>query len=394
VHPYPEVAFVKSLTRKGKPIGLGVFAGAVSVALASPAFAAGGWSVVPAPQSAAGNDMLNAVAAVSETEAWTVGTTFTAPDANFVSARPLALHWTGSAWRPTALPPVTANTALFGIGAASATDAWAVGKESASGYRAGKPVTLHWTGGAWSTVAPLNVSGFLAGVADLSPTNAYAVGTMNRSTPLVEHWDGTQWGYVVIPEPDPAHPGATGHLTAISARAANDIWVVGSFSTIAGSAIESGGYALHYNGSTWTSSILAGPAGANPSGVVAVGPNDVYATVNTSATSGTALIEHWNGSAWTIVLTRPATEYPTLTGVTARSATDVWAVGGFLANIDTPSPVRTLRSYHWNGTAWSIVDTPTPSGGADLSGVARAPGSQRLWAVGTATGPYVLTRTT
>ena len=76
---------MKPLLHKGKPIGLGVFAGALGVALAaSPAFAAGGWSVVPAPPSPGGNDMLNAVAAVSETEAWTVGTTFTAPDANSI----------------------------------------------------------------------------------------------------------------------------------------------------------------------------------------------------------------------------------------------------------------------------------------------------------------------
>jgi hypothetical protein len=217
---------------------------------------------------------------------------------------------------------------------------------------------------------------------------------MGRTSPLIEHWDGTQWGYVVIPEPDPAHPGATGHLTAISARAANDIWAVGSFSTIAGTAIESGGYALHYNGSTWTSSIMAGPSGAGPTGVVAVGPNDVYATVNGGATSGDAFIEHWNGSSWSIVLTRPATEYPKLTGITARSATDVWAVGGFLAGATTSSPVRTTRSFHWDGTAWSISGTPTPSGGADLSGVVRVPGSQRIWAVGTAAGSYVLTRTT
>src|SRR6266516_2855098 len=227
---------MRRLLRKGKPVGV-LLAGSVGVLLAvSPALAASAWSVVPAPQTPGGNDMLNAVAAMGESDAWAVGTTFTPPDANLVSARPLALHWTGTSWQPTTLPPVTANTALFGVAASAATDAWAVGKESASGYRAGKPVTLHWTGSGWSRVAPLNVSGFLTAVADLGPTNAYAVGTMGRTSPLIEHWDGTQWGYVVIPEPDPAHPGATGHLTAISARAANDIWVVGRFSTIAGTA--------------------------------------------------------------------------------------------------------------------------------------------------------------
>jgi len=372
-------------------IGCGALAATIGLALtAGPAFAASGWNVVPAPKSPDGNDMLNAAAAVNDSEAWTVGTTFTPPDANFVSARPLALHWTGT-WQSTVLPPVTANTALFGVGASSATDAWAVGKETASGYRAGKPVTLHWNGRTWSAVSPLAVAGFLAGVADLGPTNAWAVGTMGRSSPLVEHWDGTQWGFVPLPAPDPANPGGTGHLTAISAHGANDIWAVGSFSTIAGSAIESGGYALHWNGTAWTSTLMPGPATATPSGVVTIGPKDAWAVVNSSGSSGDALVEHWNGTAWSIALTLPAITYPHLGAITARSGTDVWAVGDILTGVTTPTPVRKTLTWHWNGIGWSVVTTPP--GGAQLSGAASA--GQRVWAVGTGTGngAFTLTRT-
>src|SRR5262245_14352645 len=119
---------MKRLLRKGSTVGA-LLAGSVGVLLAgAPAQAVSAWSVVPAPQTPGGNDMLNAVTALGESDAWAVGTTFTPPDANLVSARPLALHWTGTAWRPTALPPVTANTALFGVAASSDTDAWAVGK--------------------------------------------------------------------------------------------------------------------------------------------------------------------------------------------------------------------------------------------------------------------------
>lgn len=372
-------------------VGVGALAGVLSLAVATPGLAAAGrWSIDPAPASPDGNDTLNAVAAVTDADAWTVGTTFTAPDANLVSARPLALRLTAAGWQRSPLPAVTANTALFGVGAFSTNDAWAVGKATGAGYSTGKPVTVHWNGSAWSTVTPPAVGGFLAGVADLGVGNAYAVGTLGRTSPLVEHWNGTQWSQVTVPDADPAHPGGTGHLTAISAHGVNDVWAVGRFSTLDGNAIEAGGYALHFDGTAWKSTLMPGPSGANPSAVVTIGPGDAWAVVNTSP-GGDAFIEHWNGTSWTIVLTEPAIEYPTLTGITGRSANDVWAVGGFLTGVTTPTQVRTTRTLHWNGTTWTVVASPTPSGGADLSGTATA--GVHTWAVGTATGPFILSRT-
>lgn len=374
-------------------ICLAALAGVVGVLLAATPgqAAAGAWSIDRTPSVPGANDTLNGIAAISGTEAWAVGTRFTPPDANLVSARPLALHLTAAGWQSTTLPAVTANTALFGVGASSASDVWAVGKETASGYRAGKPVILHWNGTAWSASSPLAVGGFLTGVVAISPTNAYAVGTMGRTSPLIERWTGTQWVFVPLPDPDPANPGGTGHLSAISARGADDVWAVGQFSTIAGNSIESGAYALHWDGTTWKSTLMPGPATANAVSVVAVGPGDVWATVVSSGASGDAFIEHWNGTSWSIALTRPATEYPTLTGIAARSATDVWAVGTFLAGVNTPTPVRTTRTFHFDGRSWSIVASPTPSGGADLSGAAAS--GTHVWASGTAGGSLILSRT-
>jgi hypothetical protein len=48
--------------------------------------------------------------------------------------------------------------------------------------------------------------------------------------------------------------------------------------------------------------------------------------------------------------------------VSARSATDIWAVGLFASK-----PV----SMHWNGSSWKLVSVPTGSGttGGSLAGV-------------------------
>ena len=74
------------------------------------------------------------------------------------------------------------------------------------------------------------------------------------------------------------------------------------------------------------------------------------------------LIEHWDGSSWRIV-DSPNTDSAltnNLFGVACNSTSDCWAVGGSL----TPSKdsVETLIE-HWDGTAWTIVPSPNPSGG-------------------------------
>jgi hypothetical protein len=369
-------------TRSTARLGLGVVAGAVALlVMASPATAAtGGWSIVTTPKSTNGNDSLNAVSALTDADAWAVGTTFIPPDPNGVSSLPLALHWNGTAWQKVATPPVTVSSILLGVAASSATDAWAVGRAT-TGYRVTAPVLLHWNGTAWSTASQPATSGSLNAVAALSSTNAWAVGRSGRFGPqLIEHWDGTQWTVLSAPDPDPTYP-AGAQLTAISARAANDIWALGRSSTV-------GAYALHWNGAAWSLSFLASVSGNLPTSVLALGANDVWATVNTY-NGGDAFIEHWNGTAWSVSATRPATEYPTLAGLAARSATDVWAVGGFLGNINTPSPTREVRTLHWTGASWTVVDAPN-GGGADISGAAAALGGSRVWVVGS----IVLTRTT
>src|SRR5207247_2313765 len=67
---------------------------------------------------------------------------------------------------------------------------------------------------------------------------------------------------------------------------------------------------------------------------------------------------HWDGSAWSIVATPNAPmDWSRLYGVAATSSNDVWAVG---ASQDVASvPGRTLIE-HWDGSAWSIVPSPSP----------------------------------
>jgi hypothetical protein len=89
------------------------------------------------------------------------------------------------------------------------------------------------------------------------------------------------------------------------------------------------------------------------------------------------LTEHWDGASWRIVDAAPGLP-AFLTGVTAVSSDDVWAVG-----LRTPGPGQVSRTLaeHWDGTGWTVVPTPSPGARATLT-AAHARSSNDVWAVG------------
>jgi len=68
-----------------------------------------------------------------------------------------------------------------------------------------------------------------------------------------------------------------------------------------------------------------------------------------------------------------------LFGVAAVSATDIWAVG---QSQNGTSGIPSTLIEHWDGTSWSIVASPSPGSAATLSGAAADPASGQAWAVG------------
>src|SRR5204862_321418 len=108
-------------------------------------------------------------------------------------------------------------------------------------------------------------------------------------------------------------------------------------------------------------------------GVGVVSANDVWAVGYSNVSADQTLVEHWNGSAWSIVPSpNVGTNHNRLNGVEVASANDVWAMG------DT---YQTLVE-HWDGITWSVVSSPNV-GTSDnyLTGVAVVSGSD-VWAVG------------
>lgn len=105
--------------------------------------------------------------------------------------------------------------------------------------------------------------------------------------------------------------------------------------------------------------------------VAAVSKSDAWAVGS--------LIEHWNGSSWSVVggaRTPKCAVY--LNGVAARSASSAWAVG-YCGTIRSHRPII----EHWNGHQWSVQ----PSPGAAASAVSQlnsvtVTSQSSAWAVG------------
>jgi hypothetical protein len=131
-------------------------------------------------------------------------------------------------------------------------------------------------------------------------------------------------------------------------------------------------------------------------GIGGVAANDLWAVgeynpgVPPTATGRRTLIEHWDGTQWSIVPspnpTWPGLDYATLEDVVALSPTSAWAVG---YSQDFASLRLNTLIMRWDGTQWTIVPSPNPAGldqPNQLFGVA-AESAQSLWAVGM-TGLY------
>jgi hypothetical protein len=108
----------------------------------------------------------------------------------------------------------------------------------------------------------------------------------------------------------------------------------------------------------------------------------MWSVGRSNAATGSApdrnLTEHWNGSAWTVVSTPSyGGGFNDLTGVAANDSNDVWAVG----NWSNGTAFYTLAE-HWNGSSWAGVTTPQPSSTVQALGGISALSSSNMYSAG------------
>src|SRR5215831_7973769 len=264
------------------------------------------WSVVPSPDQGGGNNALNGVSMIPGA-GWAVGF------AQGGRCKLLATHWNGTTWSLAPAGSFANDALLTGVDTLADGSAWAVGFQVAAG---GTRRTLieHASGAAATPVTSPNdgtsADNTLTAVDGTQQTGLWAVGYRMSATglrPLVLRYDTTRpsptWvsvsGTGGVPSPGKVETA----LTGIDVRTASDVWAVGYYSD--GSAQRP--LALHWNGSTWSNSPIPGAGSLRK--VTAITAGNVWAAgtyYDASAQRNQTLVVHFNGTAWTTVVSANA----------------------------------------------------------------------------------------
>jgi hypothetical protein len=194
------------------------------------------------------------------------------------------LHFNGTAW--SVITGVTTSD-LDAVWGSSSTDVWF----AATG------AVLHWNGSAFSASAfstSASFAGHLLSVSGTGPSDVWATGELTN----LHHYDGTTWW--------PVNPGAgTSTFYAVLAVAPGDVWCTD---------FNSPKDAMHLTGGNW----VAKSPGATFNSLAAFSANDIWG-VGSSTTIG-----HWNGTSWTT--SQPVGSIGNLWSVTTAPS-HVWTVG-------------------------------------------------------------------
>lgn len=286
---------------------------------------------------------LDSVSGSSQADVWAVG----GIDEDGIGS-PLTEHFDGTSWQIVRAPndPKRKDDTLLSVSTFSPTDAWAVG---AMRYVCCGPTlsfAIHWNGVAWAEVPILQTGAeYLSGVA-VNPANAddvWAVGDWiaeykgQHNQIYADHWDGHTWTSFPLP-----HLLWYPAVSGVSIAPDGEAWIVGA--DFGPGNLYS---ILHWNGSAWS------PQASKNShdhftAVSAPAPNDVWAAG--------ALIEHFDGSSWSVSLDPKQLGLTTIDAISGLTSDNVWAVGDRGAII------------HWDGQRWSDVWGPRLEQGA-LTGV-------------------------
>jgi hypothetical protein len=303
-----------------------------------------------------------------------LGAAFSVP----ASAAPVAAASGAAAASFKIFNPPSPSDPLFGspeqltsIYAASPTDVWAVGQPAGDQFE-------HWNGTSWTgqgiPAGPATAAGNTASVSFITGTSASnitAVGTSSVVEPGTDtlesvafHFNGTAWSQMTIP--------ANVQLGPVLAFSATNLW-----------SVNDNGDAEQFNGTTWAKTklpidtglpkgssqlIMSSISGSSPSDIWAAG---TASTVGVRPAQAVPVLEHFNGTSWSNV------SVPAPTGLR----------GGGLFDVESISPtdayaVATGAILHWNGTAWTALNATTQTGAAVTGSAVAASSPTDVWIAG------------
>jgi hypothetical protein len=311
------------------------------------------WKVAPShnpPKSS--SSLLDGVACARVTSCWAVG--YSTIGAHTI---PYAEHWNGGAWSELALPYPAHETLVVNLLRAVSCPAARLcfadgGYLGQSGFEAS--LIERWNGRSWKIVtAPVlrrSTTTDLEGLSCARARDCWATGdwlhNAVRGGALGYHWNGRRWTSVAITD---TRYSISGDLYAVSCPARRMCMAIGSRAYSGPNGPGLLPFAQRWDGSSWVAAPVASTAGSLQSVSCATSRRCVAVGTAHDATR----VEQWNGSSWaTVPSPNPAGALGSgLEGVTCRQVTNCWAVGNWARS---PGQANVLIE-HWNGTAWTIV---------------------------------------
>jgi hypothetical protein len=174
-------------------------------------------------------------------------------------------------------------------------------------------------------------------------------------------------------------------LVTASGTSPTDVWAVGTRFLLRARADETVALIEHWDGTGWTvvPGADTGGQGAFLNDVVALAPDDVWVVGGLQGPNGGGLIEHWGGTSWSIVEGAPEHLWG-LGSIVAVGSDDLWAHGVGYPVVGGESISRDIYE-HWDGATWSTSVGPLgvdPSIGTAATQVLAVDPSGEVWAAG------------
>lgn len=286
------------------------------------------------------------------------------------------------------------GASLLSVSAVSGKSVWFAGGYATTLTGFGAPWLLHGDGSSVGSangqpVPPPRTAFATAGRASFdSDTDGWSLSSLPSAatTPFAQRWHGGQWTSVPLaPSTDAARYNV--RISDVAAIAPDDAWAVGSsyaVDTLLGT-WPVGAVVQHWDGDAWTivPNPLADEEYAGLDALAVVSPDDVWAVGEAWSHDERALapvVEHWDGKAWSTV-SPPAGGPLVLARLDSVSATrgGVWASGVTQDHPGAQGGVPQPVVEHFDGTAWHVAGGLPDLGGGRITAVYAA-ADDDVWA--------------
>jgi Subtilase family len=308
------------------------------------------WSspTVPTPWEGEGYPSVDAIACSANDACFAVGATYFSNENQF---KPLALKWAGTEWTAESLPIPYGPAGegwLEDVSCPSAAFCIAVGSYwNGPGAGTYQPWAAKWNGSAWSLEYPPSAGfsyNYLTSISCVSATECMAIG-WNGSEPYAERLTAEGWSVMEIPLPGSEPYASLEAISCVPNKPSPICWAVGSFLPEEG---ETQALVEKWDGKAWTAveppelyeyGELRDISCTNPRACVAVGSD-----------GGLPITQVLDGTTWEQDILPPWVQP---LAVSCASPTSCMLVGE-----SEPEPV----AMNWNGVSWMSSGVPSVSG--------------------------------